>query len=296
MIPPTSIDGTDITGATIDGTDVTEITVDGDVVFSAGAVSGTYYYSIPDQNTGEVEYFSLATPFDLPNKGSPDFTLQSSLNEVNNMSISNDGTTFYVVEDEVVSNTNKTVEEFSLSTPFDLQSAQSQGTFAPPFAPIGFARTCFDFADDETRFYTNDGNGNMVQFDLSTPFDPTTGTQSGSLGPFASSGPGSPSFSPDGTQMAFGQRGGSTIRGGTLSTPFDISTFTQTDTFTTSDADPCSVRWNSDGTTLYVRHASPNMVNEFSTPNPYSINGLSFVQQVFANPNFAVGHDFNYNY
>jgi len=36
MIPPTSIDGTDLTGATIDGTDVQEITVDGDVVFSAG--------------------------------------------------------------------------------------------------------------------------------------------------------------------------------------------------------------------------------------------------------------------
>jgi len=33
---PTSIDGTDITGATIDGSDVQEITVDGDVVFSAG--------------------------------------------------------------------------------------------------------------------------------------------------------------------------------------------------------------------------------------------------------------------
>jgi len=39
MIPPTSIDGTDITGATIDGTDVTEITVDGDTVFSAGPTS-----------------------------------------------------------------------------------------------------------------------------------------------------------------------------------------------------------------------------------------------------------------
>jgi len=36
MIPPTSIDGTDITGATIDGTDVTEITVDGQTVFTAG--------------------------------------------------------------------------------------------------------------------------------------------------------------------------------------------------------------------------------------------------------------------
>jgi len=35
---PTSIDGTDITGATIDGTDVTEITVDGQTVFSAETI------------------------------------------------------------------------------------------------------------------------------------------------------------------------------------------------------------------------------------------------------------------
>jgi len=35
-MPPTSIDGTDITGATIDGTDVQEITVDGQTVFTAG--------------------------------------------------------------------------------------------------------------------------------------------------------------------------------------------------------------------------------------------------------------------
>jgi len=38
MMPPTSIDGTDITGATIDGTDVTEITVDGQTVFEFSAV------------------------------------------------------------------------------------------------------------------------------------------------------------------------------------------------------------------------------------------------------------------
>ena len=42
MIPPTSIDGTDITGATIDGTDVQEITVDGDVVFSATNLPTAY--------------------------------------------------------------------------------------------------------------------------------------------------------------------------------------------------------------------------------------------------------------
>jgi len=42
MIPPTSIDGTDITGATIDGTDVQEITVDGQTVFSAESLPVAY--------------------------------------------------------------------------------------------------------------------------------------------------------------------------------------------------------------------------------------------------------------
>jgi len=42
MMPPTSIDGTDITGATIDGTDVQEITVDGDTVFSAQTLPVAY--------------------------------------------------------------------------------------------------------------------------------------------------------------------------------------------------------------------------------------------------------------
>jgi len=44
---PTSIDGTDITGATIDGTDVTEITVDGQSVFSGG---------IPDSGDLHAQY------------------------------------------------------------------------------------------------------------------------------------------------------------------------------------------------------------------------------------------------
>jgi hypothetical protein len=39
---PTSIDGTDITGATIDGTDVQEITVDGQTVFTAGTLPVAY--------------------------------------------------------------------------------------------------------------------------------------------------------------------------------------------------------------------------------------------------------------
>jgi hypothetical protein len=43
--PPTSIDGTDITGATIDGQDVQEITIDGQTVFTAGP---TDFYLLDD--------------------------------------------------------------------------------------------------------------------------------------------------------------------------------------------------------------------------------------------------------
>jgi len=45
MMPPISIDGTDITGATIDGQDVQEITVDGQTVFTAGPSNLPVAYS-----------------------------------------------------------------------------------------------------------------------------------------------------------------------------------------------------------------------------------------------------------
>jgi len=54
--PPTSIDGTDITGATIDGQDVEEITVDGQTVFAA---------SNPIENfeTGNLNNYSSSSVF-----------------------------------------------------------------------------------------------------------------------------------------------------------------------------------------------------------------------------------------
>jgi len=60
MIPPTSIDGTDITGATIDNQEVQEITVDGDVVFSASvlpSIRGTQVSQwLNNENSGTVAF------------------------------------------------------------------------------------------------------------------------------------------------------------------------------------------------------------------------------------------------
>ena len=62
MSPPTSIDGTDITGATVDGTDVQQITVDGDVVFSAGpAIIDDFEDGNLNEYQGDVSDFSITS-------------------------------------------------------------------------------------------------------------------------------------------------------------------------------------------------------------------------------------------
>jgi len=71
MIPPTSIDGTDITGATIDGTDVQEITVDGQTVFTA--ISPFSYFDDFDTNT-----FSDYEIYDGTSIDDSNFTIASS--------------------------------------------------------------------------------------------------------------------------------------------------------------------------------------------------------------------------
>jgi len=62
--PPTSIDGTDITGATIDGTDVTEITVDGDTVFAALDIPDAglkHHYTSREVNASDGDAISTLT-------------------------------------------------------------------------------------------------------------------------------------------------------------------------------------------------------------------------------------------
>ena len=65
---PTSIDGTEITGATIDGQDVSEITVDGETVFTAIPDSGVSRWEF------EQDYTDSWGPNDGNPVGSPSFT------------------------------------------------------------------------------------------------------------------------------------------------------------------------------------------------------------------------------
>jgi len=95
---PTSIDGTDITGATIDGTEVTEITVDGQTVFSAAyspPANATHAYpdatgtdfagnddlTLSGVSTVTGSRFTSGEAFDFSSGGDADATLSESYND-----------------------------------------------------------------------------------------------------------------------------------------------------------------------------------------------------------------------
>jgi len=121
MMPPTSIDGTDITGATIDGTDVTEITVDGQTVFTAGLDIPDSVVALYDarQLTGysdgqTVDPFTASVGNDFSSVSTPSYV---SSGIAGNASISYDGTS------DGHSGTNVTVQQpYTIYTVIDLQA------------------------------------------------------------------------------------------------------------------------------------------------------------------------------
>ena len=96
MIPPTSIDGTDITGATIDDTDVQEITVDGDVVFSAGP---DFPLVVDDFESGNLNDYTNTSGFTISSsivaEGSNSLELQNPANSFDMFSDFGDGLNAY---------------------------------------------------------------------------------------------------------------------------------------------------------------------------------------------------------
>lgn len=248
---------------------------------------GIHYYNIPDTDT--IDYYFLKSPFDL-NSRIFKYKLDPTnrISRTDNMKISNDGFQIYVCE------TRGDVLNYKLTLPFRLNTAIYDYTISNLFSEEA---TCFEIVNKGYSFFYNNG-GTLLQFDLSVPYDISSRTQTGSYGGFKSTGgPGDPAFSPDGLKMVLGARGRNYIEGGSLTTPFDINTYTQETTFITPDVDPSCCKWNQNGTKLFVRHSSPDMVNEYATSNPYSLINMTFVKQVFNNSSFAAGgHDFNYNF
>ena len=171
MIPPTSIDGTDITGATIDGTDVQEITVDGDVVFSAVPDSLISRYTFDNADLSNGNPLDVVGPNDAISNNAT-----TGVSGANQTYTTNEGFSYDGVDDITDFGTNiiptDTTEPFSISFFVNIDNGdsgtiigqQDQGT-------NNFSGTTLNLigGSGDLRFVFRDSSGQEVDKRVSRP-------------------------------------------------------------------------------------------------------------------------------
>jgi len=254
---PTSIDGTDITGATIDGTDVQEITVDGDVVFSAG---GAFPNRIYIANSTNVEQFN--TSGTLSSASSVATLSYGSFSSPRGVNFADNGNELYVAD------RGGDIFQFTCSTPYEISSASFTGSHSV-LKGNGVA-----VSDDGTQvvYGEDDSSGDLELETMSTPFDITT---AGSKTTIKSGRGWDVQFADDGGYL-YGYSGG--INRWELTTPYDVTTRTNLQIYSVSIGRGFHI--TNDGTKYF--ELDTNICEQYDLSTPYDINSKGGVVDSFA--------------
>ena len=190
---------------------------------------GTKMYVTEGQGTEEVLQYSLSTAYDVNTATLVSTTTLTNINLPHAIEFKSDGTMMYVID-----NTGTRVEQFTLSTAWDTSTLSHDDDFSVSEENQlrGLA-----FKPDGTRMYVIGAQKEIVyQYTLSTPWDVTTATKTTVSDDFTSdeSDPRNVQFNSDGTIMYIGGSNGDEINKYTLSTAYDVSTASLSDTYSVS--------------------------------------------------------------
>ena len=186
-----------------------------------------------------------------------------------------DGTKMYVI-----GATGDDVNEYNLSTPWDITSE----TFVQRFAvngqdtsPLGLF-----FKSDGTRMYVSGNeNDSVYEYSLSTAWDISSASYVQGFSVAAQEAtPSAVFFKPDGLKMYVVGDVGQDVNEYDLSTAWDISTasFLQLFSVSAQDTAPKGISFRSDGTKMYILGGSGNDVNEYDLSTAWDISTASFLQ------------------
>jgi len=246
---PTSIDGTDITGATIDGQDVQEITVDGDTVFTAAP----------------------AGAFDLSQFPTTPTNTHSVSKRLHSLTIIPDGTEIYAANDD-----DNNFRKYSLATPFDVSSITGATNVSVGFN-VGEGGP--EFSPDGLKMYAVEGDSSrdLLEFDLSSAFDVTTASFVRRAKPSPLDSPRSIAIASDGTHIAVADIGLEDWVSFTLSTPFELSGFSFDGKFDDGFR-PDGITYNNDGSKVYLGERGtgpPSAVFQYDLTTPFDATGIT---------------------
>lgn len=142
--------------------------------------------------------------------------------------------------------------------------------------------TIFRFKPDGTRCWIGDvGSDSIHQYDLSTAWDLSTSSYDTSFSVAAQETvPRDIAFSADGTRMFMLGSGVEAIFQYSLSTAFDVGTASYDNSsfssWPSSVEEPTSIRFNDDGTKVYVADYNVDVVWQFSLSTAYTLSGISY--------------------
>jgi sugar lactone lactonase YvrE len=186
-----------------------------------------------------------------------------------------DGTRMYIT-----GNTGDDVNEYSLSTAWDVSSASYVQNFSVATQEI----TPLDifFKPDGTKMYIVGSTGDDVnEYSLSTAWDISTASYVQNFSVSAEETfPTGIFFKPDGTKMYIVGQTGDDVNEYDLSTGWDISTASYVQNFSvaTEDTAPNAISFKPDGTIMYIVGTSGDDVNEYSLSTAWDVSSASYVQ------------------
>lgn len=160
---------------------------------------GTKAYTL-GMNNDDVFQYSLSTPWDISTGSYDNVTFQESGLSYRDIYFKPDGTKMYIVCSTGADN----IRQYALSTAWNLSTASYESKSLDVSAQETSATEGVFLSSDGTKAYTvGQGTKAVAQYNLTTPFDISTGSYSGTSFSVSSQAttPNSLSFSDDGTNM-----------------------------------------------------------------------------------------------
>ena len=224
---------------------------------------GTKMFVVGFTNDSVYEY-ALSTGFNVSTASySQNFSVSAQDTDPEGIAFNTDGTKMYLV-----GRAGQDINEYTLSTGFDISTATYSQNFsvsAQDTAPTDIA-----FNVDGTKmFVVGRTSDNVNEYTLATGFDVSTASYSQNFSVASEqSFPEAMTFNSDGTKMFITGQSPATVFLYTLSTGFDVSTAAYSSvSFSVSaqEGTPTGIKFNNDGTKMFIVGRSGDEVNEYST-------------------------------
>ena len=225
------------------------------------------------------ESYTLFERLDLA-QSNTSFSVASRDNAPRGLIFNNNGTSMYVV-----GNQNDSVYQYNLSTAYDISSSSNSSTLDLPVSSGEDIDDPTDliFNDDGTELYVlnNAGEQRIHRWNLSTAYDISTAVYDSIVLNVTSQDatPEGLEFNNNGTKLYVVGKGNRSVFQYTLSTAYDISTAVYDSVsllISDETSAPNGIRFNNDGSKLYVVDGGSDRVYQYGLNIAYDISTASY--------------------